>query len=135
MDRGTFALIALLTLPLLPVIVGSALPAQDLPDKFQNLQVLPSDISKEDLKETMEGFTEALGVKCTFCHILEEYEKDDQEHKLVARKMIKLMQTMRKNQKEFFKDGTPETKISCWTCHRGESEIPEYTEDDDDDWI
>jgi tetratricopeptide (TPR) repeat protein len=43
-----------------------------IPDKFTNLQVLPKDLGKRELLETMKNFTRALGVRCQFCHIGEE---------------------------------------------------------------
>ena len=71
----------------------------------------------------MKGFTEQLGVKCSHCHVLDEYDKDDNEHKIVARQMIRLVQFMRDNTLEYFKEGTKTNQIGCWTCHRGEAEI------------
>lgn len=115
--------------------LGHRLSAQDLPDEFVNLQVLDPDISKEDLKATMKGFTAELGVKCTFCHTLDEYDKDDNDHKLVAREMIRLVAKLRQDLDTYFpKEAKPE-QISCWTCHRGEAEIPEYEPVEDDDWV
>lgn len=34
-----------------------------------NLQVLPRDTTPQDVLATMQGFTRALGVQCTYCHI------------------------------------------------------------------
>lgn len=114
---------------------GAALPAQDLPDEFVNLQVLDPDISKEELKATMKGFTNGLGVKCTFCHTLDEYDKDDNEHKQMARDMIRLVDMLRENLHTYFPEETKEDKITCWTCHRGEAEVPEWEPVADDDWV
>jgi len=109
------------------------LVAQEMPDTFQNLQIFPEDISKDQLKKAMKGFTAALGVKCTYCHILDEYDKDEKEHKLVARKMIKLVDFMRQNADTYFKEDTETELIACATCHHGEAEL-EVWEPDDDDW-
>jgi tetratricopeptide (TPR) repeat protein len=35
-----------------------------------NLQVLPKNISNPDLIKIMDGFEEALGVQCNYCHVL-----------------------------------------------------------------
>ncbi len=40
-----------------------------VPDKFENLQVLPKDISRDSLETVMRGFTGALGVRCEYCHV------------------------------------------------------------------
>ncbi len=61
---------------------------------FQNLKVLPKDISKKDLDSVMHFFTASLGVKCNFCHVRNEAEKkmdfanDDKPEKRIARKMM-----------------------------------------------
>ena len=39
------------------------------------------NISKDDLKKMMEGFAAQLGVKRQFCHVDEQYEKDDKKQK------------------------------------------------------
>jgi hypothetical protein len=100
--------------------VGSA-RAQE-PSGFKNLQVLPPDISKAELKATMEGFADQLNVRCSFCHVPDNYDKDDKNHKLVARKMLKLVTYMRANAAEYFKDSVEAKDINCWSCHRGQSE-------------
>ena len=99
----------------------SAAPAVGAPD-HKNLQVLPKDISKDDLKRTMEGFTEQLGVKCTFCHVADQYEKDDRPHKADARRMIRLVQDMKARKADYFGPRVKETVITCGVCHRGKAE-------------
>lgn len=90
--------------------------------EHKNLQVLDKNISKDDLKKTMNEFSEALGVKCSFCHIPDQYEKDDRKHKLDARKMIKLVQHMRAMKADYFKVSTKAEEINCAVCHRGKAE-------------
>lgn len=108
------------------VLAAPALQAQKIAWPPKNLQVLDKNITQEQLKSTMEGFTEQLGVKCTHCHILDQYEKDDLEHKREARKMVQLVQFMRANKARYFKDGVKEELISCGTCHRGKDEPEEF---------
>ena len=108
--------------------------AQESEEGFQNLQILDPNITKDELKPIMDGFTEMLGVNCTHCHILDEYNKDDLEHKVAARKMIRLVGYLRQNISTYYKaDLDPET-ITCWTCHRGEAE-PKPLTPEDDDWM
>ena len=85
----------------------------------KNLQVLDKNISKDDLKRMMEGFAAQLGVKCQFCHVDEQYEKDDKKQKSDARKMIKLVLEMKARKPEFFKTTVKENAIQCSMCHRG----------------
>ena len=92
--------------------------------KPTNLQVLEFD-SERALKKYMKTIAKDLGVKCTFCHDLND-KSIDTEHKLVAREMIKMQKNLNK---QFFAqigdslikhDNT--LQISCWTCHRGTNE-------------
>ena len=106
----------------------------EVPDTFQNLQLLPADITKAELKGIMNGFTEQLGVKCTFCHTLDEYHLDDNKHKVIARDMIRLVENLRENVGTYFPKDTEPGKIACWTCHRGEAEIEPFEPDEGDDW-
>ena len=90
--------------------------------EHKNLQVLNKDISKDDLKKTMDGFAEQLGVKCTFCHIVDQYEKDDRPHKADARRMIRLVLDMRAKKADYFGPRVKEAVITCSICHRGKAE-------------
>lgn len=96
----------------------AAPPVQAAPE-HKNLQVLDKNISKDDLKKMMEGFAAQLGVKCQFCHVEEQYEKDDKKQKGDARKMIKLVMEMKSRKPEFFKTTVKESAIQCSMCHRG----------------
>ena len=46
--------------------------AAEAAPEHKNLLVLDKNISKDELKKTMEGFAAQLGVKCVFCHTGEE---------------------------------------------------------------
>ena len=102
----------------LSVIAASALTAQAAPE-HKNLQVLDKNISKDDLKKMMEGFAAQLGVKCVFCHVGEQYEKDDRKQKLDARRMIRLVADMKARKADYFKATVKEGAIQCAMCHRG----------------
>ncbi|MBX7185743.1 MAG: c-type cytochrome [Vicinamibacteria bacterium] len=90
--------------------------------EHKNLQVLPRTITNTQLKTMMEGFTEQLGVKCTFCHVLEQYEKDDRPHKADARRMIALVLHMKAKKALYFGPRVKDGVISCGLCHRGQAE-------------
>jgi hypothetical protein len=62
-------------------------------------------------------------VKCTFCHVLDEYDRDDKKHKKDARRMIRLVQDMRANRERYFVEDVEAGRIDCWLCHRGQPEI------------
>jgi hypothetical protein len=111
------------------VVVGLAASQQTPPPGGQkpqappkNLQVLPKDMTIQQVTSVMRRVAGALGVECTHCHVsLSDRASDDKGPKLVARRMFKM--TMQIND-EFLKDvGTPapagEQKVTCFTCHRG----------------
>lgn len=91
--------------------------------KFQNLQVLPKDISDEDLGDLMDSFNESLGVRCSFCHVRGDdgkmnFASDHNIQKEVAREMMRMTQII--NQ-EFFNENIPTNYIvTCYTCHKSE---------------
>lgn len=130
------AVIAALTIAVVPMSgLLAQESAQESEEGFQNLQILDPNITKDELKPIMDGFTEMLGVKCTHCHILDEYYKDDLEHKVAAREMISLVGYLRQNASTYFKDDLNPNDITCWTCHRGEAEPKPFVPEDDDDWM
>jgi len=88
-----------------------------------NLQVLPKDMTQQQVVAVMRTFTQGLGVMCDHCHVggPADRAKDDKPEKATARKMIKMMMAIND---DFLKDvGTPppagQTKVTCYTCHRG----------------
>jgi hypothetical protein len=60
-------------------------------------------------------FTKWLGVECNYCHVPNEFEKDDKPAKGTARKMLNMVHQI--NDANF-----PTNRVvSCWMCHRGNS--------------
>src|SRR5579875_2431196 len=73
------------------------------PQKFQNLQFFPKDIPRDTLLMIMRGFTDALGVRCQYCHVSEagangqerfNFASDDKETKKKARFMLHMVDTI-----------------------------------------
>src|SRR6185369_4313031 len=58
--------------------------------KYKNIQLLKG-IPSERLMKVMFAFKSSLGVDCTYCHIKDQFEKDDKPTKQTARKMIQLV--------------------------------------------
>ena len=90
-------------------------------DKPKNLQFLKFE-SDRDLKKYMKEIGKDLGVKCTFCHDLND-KSIDTDHKLIAREMMIMQQDLNKNYFAMIGDSLlkleNKMQISCWTCHRG----------------
>ena len=97
-----------------------------IPDTFTNLQVLPKDVSRAQLVQTMREFAGALGVRCSHCHKNTQPEdlktfdfaSDDKEAKKIARVMMRM--TGEINTRLLPEIGrTPVAAVQCITCHHG----------------
>jgi hypothetical protein len=110
----------LLMLPL--YAVSQDLPKQDPPKQdpakqgagrggapHKNLKILKD----ENIGMVMRGFTVALGVPCTFCHVQGDFASDANPKKDIGRYMIAMTRDI--NAK--FPDG--KDHVACYTCHRG----------------
>ncbi len=82
--------------------------------KFKSIKVL-NDMPADQMGKVMNMMSASLGVDCKFCHASNDadYEKDGNENKETARKMIKMVFDLNKTQF----NGRPE--INCYTCHHG----------------
>jgi len=96
--------------------VPAAKPGQPTAgQQFKNIKVL-KDLPADQLMPTMQAFNAALGVKCNFCHVAEDFASDNNPHKGVTREMV--LMTQRLNAKE----PSVNKQVRCFTCHRGEPE-------------
>ena len=95
-----------------------------------NLKVLPKDTSPEDVMKIMQGYSQQLGVKCTFCHAQDtatrrpNFASDMKADKNTARTMMAMTNEI--NAKYLSQihdpDAAPDQKtVSCGTCHQGHS--------------
>ena len=82
------------------------------PPTPKNLKILTGE-SGEQVIMTMRAFRTALGVQCTFCHVMGDFASDDNPKKETARMML----TMARDINSKFPDG--QRHVSCYTCHRG----------------
>ena len=91
-----------------------------LPSEFTNLEVLPADITKDELKRYMKRITKSLGTKCDHCHRtdIRDYASDEIREKRVARDMMQMVERI--NRENFTWNDAPEA--TCFMCHRGELE-------------
>ena len=89
----------------------------------QNLQVLPKDMTRQQVTQLMRTFTAALNVECDHCHVgtQQERAKDDNPKKGIARKMIQMTDAINKDLLKGIGDPAPAgaAKVTCFTCHRG----------------
>lgn len=96
---------------------------------WENLKVLPQNISKDSLEHLMKSYSMSLGVQCNHCHAPSKTEPgklnfadDSKIEKEIARGMIKMTNDLNEN---YFKPHFPEpipkqvNVINCVMCHRG----------------
>ena len=106
--------------------------------EWENLEVLPQDISKDSLIGLMKSYSKSLGVKCDYCHKPRanrpdklDFPSDDKMTKLIARGMIKMTNDINENYfKPHYPDPKPESvnDVNCLTCHRGNPNPKKYLE-------
>jgi tetratricopeptide (TPR) repeat protein len=112
-------------------------PTSEPPWQGKNLKVLPKDISHDDLINIMKGYTRALGVRCTYCHVGEEgkpfraedFPKDEKPPKEKARVMMRMVKEVNDNYLATLAHrADPPINVQCATCHRGVAQ-PRMLED------
>ncbi len=110
--------------------------------RFNNLKILPKDISKDGLDSVMHTFTHSLGVKCTYCHEGNpaehkmDFASDAKPEKQIARKMMLMSIDINKNDFQQIAEDMDSGKmavstdtsavsymlkyVTCYTCHHGD---------------
>jgi hypothetical protein len=87
-------------------------PPKPAEQVYKNIQVMKGMPSTR-LMPVMNLFTKWLGVECNFCHVGNEFAKDDKPTKNTARKMLDMVHQI--NEANF-----PDKQVvSCWMCHHG----------------
>jgi hypothetical protein len=117
----------------------------------QNLKVLPKDWTRQQVQALMQTFVVSLGQQppgrgeppapegkgegCLHCHVrgtqpgpggrgpMVDYPSDENPKKDIARKMVQMVMAANADYLKDVGESAPE-KISCYTCHRGESDKP-----------
>lgn len=122
---GKLSGVVLLAISLAPAT--NAQEAWSWPEKPKNLQVLPKDWPGSRLQPVMIGFTRALGVRCSYCHVGEEgkplstfdFASDDNPNKNRAREMYRMLEDINNHLKNIQPSGDQRVNMWCNTCHRG----------------
>jgi len=124
---------------LLAMTFSSRQVAGQIPDKFENLKVLPKKIALDSLVQVMRGFAIGLGVRCTFCHVAEPkpadappnapeklvFKSDDKIQKRKARVMMRMVDRINHGLLTAVPERhDPPVVVRCATCHRG-SALPQ----------
>jgi len=96
------------------------------PEEPENLQVLEG-FSGRRLAPVMRGFTRALGVRCSHCHMGEEgqplstydFPSDEKPTKKTARTMLRMLDDINTTLGTIEPSGDQRVNMWCHTCHRG----------------
>jgi hypothetical protein len=120
---ATTALIAVVAL-----CVAATMPQQHEPPKLVNLKVFPKNVPYRVLDHQMDEWSDALGVRCNFCHERNaqtgkmDFPSDAKPEKTTARHMFLMMGKINKKYFGAKKDSLGmmmTTGVNCNTCHHG----------------
>lgn len=84
---------------------------------FKNIEILKGKKASR-LPAMMSALTGLLGVGCSYCHVPNEWAREDKPTKQTARKMFRMIGRINKE------DFEGKNAVSCWTCHRGNPHPP-----------
>jgi hypothetical protein len=98
-----------------------------IPTRFENLRVLPKDITRDSLLIVMDGFANGLGVQCGYCHsggnpvtlVGVDFKADDQATKVRARAMYSVTVQVNALLRADTAGRRLDAAVTCLTCHRG----------------
>ena len=98
--------------------------------EITNVQVLPFDKKKDIMKYMKKTVSKSLGVNCKFCHNIKDYSDDSNPHKLVAREMMRMVESMNTHLDSAFATGmkagmkhSNPPKVECWVCHKSTTDV------------
>jgi len=114
-----------------------------------NLQVLPKDLTGDQVMEIMHGWEAQLGTECAHCHAADptklmpngkprlNFADDSKKEKKIARLMLHMTMDINKNYVSMVESSDqPVQQVKCGTCHRGhvkpELFVPKPEHDDHD---
>ncbi len=89
---------------------------------FPNVITLRGTTARQFLNIMTTGYSRALGVRCSYCHVEGDYTSDAKRPKRATREMATMHQMINQALRKMENlESTPaETRaINCITCHRG----------------
>jgi len=94
-------------------------PAEEV---FKNIQLHKGVPAGRLLSIMQMGYSKSLGVDCTHCHVVDQWEKDDKPTKQIARDMALMVRAINNEQLKKIKNLKSENPVvNCTTCHRGQT--------------
>jgi len=109
------------------VALAADRPSWSWPEQPKDLQVLGPEVKGAELRTVMIGFTRALGVRCSYCHVGEEgkplstydFPSNDNPNKARAREMVRMMADIRSHLAKIDPSEPRRVEVGCVTCHHG----------------
>ena len=93
------------------------LPAEQV---YKNIQTLKGVPAGRLLAIMSQGYSNSLGVSCSHCHVVGEFDREDKPQKQIARDMSGMVRTINGTLlKEIKNLKSPDAVINCGTCHNG----------------
>ena len=87
---------------------------------FQNIKVLTTNVSAENLVKAMNFYGMALGVSCAHCHDVSRFAADDKPQKRIARDMMRMNGVVNGQLRDIAGLRSANASVNCVTCHRGQ---------------
>ena len=89
---------------------------------YKNIKLFQGAPAGRVLRIMAMGFDPALGVSCSHCHVVGEYEKEDKPTKQIARDMFAMVTAINTQYLPKIKNlRSTNPTVNCSTCHRGQA--------------
>lgn len=87
---------------------------------FKNIQVMKGVPAGRLLRIMNVGYSQALGVECSHCHVEDYWEVDEKRPKRAAREMIVMNREINQHVDAMKNLEGDDPNVNCTTCHRGQ---------------
>ena len=94
---------------------------------FKNIQTFKGMPAIRVLRIMEQAFVPNLGVECSHCHTVGEWESDSKREKTVAREMWMLRGEVQQKLRQI--TGKTDLPFTCYSCHKGQAKpafAPEF---------
>ena len=94
-----------------------SLPAEQV---FKNIQRMKGMPANRVLAIMNRGYSNSLGVSCSHCHVVGEWDSEEKDTKQIAREMSDMAATINNDLLKKIKNIKSENPfVNCGTCHNG----------------
>ena len=86
---------------------------------FKNIQTFKGMPAIRVLRIMEQAFVPNLGVECSHCHTVGEWESDSMREKGIAREMWTMRGDVQQKLRQI--TGKADLPLTCYTCHKGQA--------------